>query len=141
MSLSAQPLPVPLPRLHRLPRLTVAWSSGLVGASAVGGGLAMLLGGLGMPPGWQQQLPLHSWTAGGMSLLLLVAGPQLSATWAAATDHLNTPLAAVTGGVLLIGFIGVELIALRQFSFLQPAMVAAGLVQLAAARALAKHPF
>ena len=106
---------------------------GVVAGAAVAGGIGLMRDGMGMPSGWADRLPFHSWVFGGIALLVGVAIPQTLACGAVLFRHRRASLAAAAAGVLLVGWILVELLVLREYSVLQPVIAAMGLLETACA--------
>ena len=105
----------------------------LVAANAVYGGVGLVVDGIGMPSSWLERLPVDTWTWPGVALLVTVALPQLVAAWFV---WRRDPMAGVLGlvaGAGLVLWIAVQVLLLQQFFFLQPVMVAVGLLEVALA--------
>lgn len=109
-------------------RTGLAGFAGLVAVSAYGGALGLIMGFLDLGARINARLPLDSPVLGGLALALIVAVPStVLARWAWRGDP-RTDLAAVVTGVLVIGWIVVELAFIRELSFFHPAYLAVGAV-------------
>ncbi len=110
----------------------LALTSGFVAVSAIAGAVAMAVGILDMGATVNDRLPFHSPQAGALALAIVVGAPMAVASFLAATGRDGAPEAAIAAGALLVGWIGVQVVVIRTFSWLQPAMAAAGVVVLLA---------
>jgi hypothetical protein len=63
---------------------------------------------------------------GGLALTVIVAAPTTRLAWLAWRGDSRTDAAAVEAGVLVIGWIVVELAIIREFSFFHPTYIAVG---------------
>lgn len=104
--------PVPLRRL--------AVVAGLTAGSAYGGAAGLATGGLELGRTVTHRLPAHSPVLGGIALALIVAVPCTWLAWLAWRGDRRAGRAQVTVGLLLMGWIAVELAFIREFSFLHP---------------------
>jgi hypothetical protein len=107
----------------------------LVAANAVYGGIGLVVNGMGMPEEWLANLPVDSWTLPGVALLVTVALPQLVAAWFVWRHHRWAGLAGLVAGAGLVLWIGVQVLVLRRYFFLQPVVVALGLLEMGLAAA------
>jgi hypothetical protein len=106
-----------------------------VGLSAVMGGLQLVRTGFGMPAGWLAHTPFTSWVVPGVLLLAAVALPHLVAFALTVADHPRAAVASALVGAALIGWIGVQILVLRRYFFLQPLIASLGAAELALALA------
>lgn len=107
------------------------WLSGyatVLAISALAGGLGLIVGYLKLPKDMVHRLPFASPALGGSALLLAVGLPATVLAILAWRGSRRVPEVATLTGVLLIGWIGVELAFLRAVSFLQPLYASMGLV-------------
>lgn len=104
-----------------------------VGAAAVYGGLGLMISGLGMPDEWLERTPFDTWLLPGVALLLLVAAPQLGAAAALVIDRGRADRAGILAGLVLMGWIVVQVALLQRFFFLQPVIFAFGALEVALA--------
>lgn len=110
----------------------LAFLAGFVAVSAFAGAVALGTGAIDLGAQISDRLPFRSPVLGGFALALVVGLPMAVAAVRAATGRSHAGELAMLAGVLLVGWIGVQLIIIRTFSWLQPAMVAAGLAVFAA---------
>ncbi len=101
----------------------------LVALCAVYGGVGLVRDGMGMPADWLENTPFPSWTLPGVALLATVALPQAVACWLTGTGHRWGAVAGVLAGTGLCLWIGVQLLVLQRYFFLQPVIFALGLVE------------
>jgi hypothetical protein len=110
-----------------IPRVRLAALELLVAATAAGGALALLTTGGGMPNRLLTRLPAHSWFLPGIALLVVVGGSQLAGAVALLLNRPRARALSFAAGVILIGWIAVQLVVLRSFQpALQLVMVAIG---------------
>ena len=109
---------------HRV-RLTAL--AGFVAVSAYGGAAGLISGWLRPGSTMTARLPFHSPVFGGIALACVVAVPATVAALLAWRRHPRARDAATLAGVLLIGWIVVEVAVVRQFSVLQVVYGLAGL--------------
>lgn len=100
----------------------------IVGASAVYGGVGLMLGGLGMPVEWLAGTPFDSWVLPGALLLVAVAAPMLLAATGELAHQRWAYAASLAAGALQVGWILAQLAILQRYFFLQPVMAGAGLL-------------
>lgn len=112
----------------------------VVGVSAVGGAIAVIGGGAGLPDRALARTPFPSWVVPGIALFVVVAVPML----AAASAYVWAPRLfqglSVTAGLALLAWMAVEIALVREFSSLQPMMIVVGGVLLALAGAAGTGP-
>jgi len=96
--------------------------------SAVGGGVSLILGYLSVGPELTARLPWGSAVVGGVALLLCVAVPNAVLGVLALRKDDRVAGAAVGVGLLLVGWILVELAFIRELSFFHPSYAGIGLV-------------
>jgi hypothetical protein len=108
----------------------LAFLLAFVTIGAVYGGIGLIINGLGMPADWADRLPLRSWVVGGLALLLTVALPQALSCRLVLRSHPRAAVAGVLAGLALIAWIGVQLLVLRRYFFLQPVIAGIGLAEL-----------
>lgn len=105
--------------------LMVALES-IVAASAVYGGIGLIVNGMGMPRDWLDGTPFRSWVLPGLFLLAFVALPMASAATAEVFGGRAAYRLSVVAGATLIGWIGAQVVILQRYFFLQPILLAAG---------------
>jgi hypothetical protein len=115
-------------------RITTAVVAGFTALNAIAGGVGFIGGGIDMGPGITGRFPWQSPVVAGLALVTAVGVPMaVVAVLALRRDRRWSP-AAVTAGAVLIGWIALQLLIIRTFSWMQPASVAAGLVVLVCGR-------
>ena len=107
-------------------RLPIATVAALMAASAWYGATGLITGYLAAPDGLVARLPFASPGFGGAALAVVVAAPTTITTVAALRRRSSAGGWAVFSGVLLVGWIVVELGVVREFSPLQPLCAAGG---------------
>lgn len=110
------------------PDRPAALLAGLMAFCAYAGAVGLVGGGIDPGPAVTARLPFGSAALAGFALLLLVGVPM---TVAAVTCWHGDPWAAVVlvgAGLALAGWIVVELLVIRTFSWLQPACFGYGLL-------------
>jgi hypothetical protein len=113
------------PAMSREPRALAVMSAG-VAVAAGAGAIALFLGATDFGSELDARLPFDSPAFAGFALLVVVALPMSAvAVLASQRDH-RAPIAAFIAGALLIGWIAVQLVVLRSFSWLQPLCAAIG---------------
>lgn len=100
---------------------------------AAANAVAAWIGAVGLMTGFvdlgdrlEQRLPFDSPLAGGLALATVVAAPLTLLAWAAWRQWPSTDRIAQVAGVLLIGWILVQIVVLHAFSWFQPAYLAIG---------------
>lgn len=110
------------------PRFGLAALAALIAVSAYGGAAGLITGFLNLGLAATVRLPFHSPVLGGMALTIIVAVPCSALAWLAARADRRAAGAAMTCGVLLIGWILVELAFIRELSFFHPAYMVLGIL-------------
>lgn len=115
---------------HPRPRrcLAIAAAAAFNAVSALAGVWGLASGVLGLDAGLVSRLPWESPAFGAAALCLLVALPNGVLTLLALRGDRRTGPAAIGTGVLLVGWILVELAFIREFSFFHPLYAAIGLL-------------
>ena len=120
---------------HRL----LAVLAALIALSAYGGGAGLISGSLDLGVTATARLPFHSPVIGGLALIAVVAGPSTALTWLAARGHRRTGDASIIAGILLVGWILIELAFIRELSFFQPLYVVLGMLLVRAGTMIRQH--
>jgi hypothetical protein len=94
--------------------------------AAVGGAWGLAAGGLSLGTQVEARLPWGSATVGAAALLLVVAVPNAVLAVLAWRGDRRTGAAAVATGLLLVGWIVVELAFIQELSFFHPFYAAVG---------------
>jgi hypothetical protein len=108
-------------------RRGLAAAAGAVAVSAWAGAAGLALDALGLPDRLVARLPLASPVLGGLALAVVVAVPFSVVTVLAWRADPRADAAAHAAGLVLVGWIVVELLFVRELSFLHPLMAAIGL--------------
>jgi len=104
----------------------LALVAGIVAVNALAGAAALAIGFMDMGTTVNARFPFHSTVVAGLALALVVALPMAAAAYLSGTGRPRAAEAAMVAGALLVGWIAVQLIVIRTFSWLQPAMALAG---------------
>jgi len=118
-----------------LPRTLVVLHA-LMALNAIGGGLYGLSGAEGVPRAWLEGTLFNSYLVPSLILLFVVGGSQGAASvmaWRHADQSRATSLWA---GIIVLGWIGVQVAMIGYVSWLQPAVALAGAATLALALGL-----
>ncbi len=102
----------------------------LVGVAGLAGGILLARNGLGMPLSWLHQTPFTSWALPGVALLIGVAVPQLTAFGLIVSGNRWALAGSYLAGVGLVLWIAVQLLLLQRYHIMQPAIAAAGAVEM-----------
>lgn len=104
-------------------------------ASALYGGIGLALNdAIGMPDTWLRNSPFDSWLLPGVLLVLVVAVPMSVAAAMEVARGGRAWLMSEFAGVVLVGWIVVEVLLMRRYNVLQPVMAAVGLLVVLLAR-------
>jgi hypothetical protein len=107
-------------------RVGLSTYAALLAVGAYGGALGLATGFLELQDDLERRLPFGSPVFAAAALTILVAIPATVVMMLAWTGHRYAPHAAVLDGVLLVGWILVELAILRDFSFLHAVYLTIG---------------
>ena len=118
---------------HRIAAPTLVALEALIAASAVYGGIGLMVNGMGMPLSWLDGTPFTSWVVPGALLLVSVAVPMAVAGVAEFTRSRWAYAASAVAGVVLVAWIGSQLLVLRRYFFLQPVLGVVGVAVVALA--------
>jgi hypothetical protein len=101
---------------YRGRRLIIGILTGFVALTAVGGGIALLSGAESsrFPLEWLRDTPFSNYTFPAIMLAFVVGGSSLLACLMIFMNLLKGILCAMVAGILLIGFVTVEIIILKQ---------------------------
>jgi hypothetical protein len=111
---------------HTLVRLAIGVPAAFNALSAIGGGIALLLGTyqdgvlieaggkVRFPLEWLQQTPFSDYTIPALILIIGVGGSSLSAAVLVFTGRDEGILASAVAGLVMAGFVFVEVVMLRQ---------------------------
>lgn len=101
---------------YRALHIAIGILTGFIALTAIGGGIALLVGveDQRFPLAWLEGTPFTDYTIPALLLAIVVGGSALVACVAVVTGHsLGTP-AAVLAGVIMMGYIIVEYLILKQ---------------------------
>lgn len=88
--------------------------------AALGGGVALMTGTIELGAVLNERLPFASPVSAGIALVVIVAVPLTVVAWAAWAGWPRAGDAALVAGLLLVGWIVVQVAVLRAFSLFQP---------------------
>ena len=117
------------------PRRVLAAFAGFNAFWAWAGAVGLIGGGLDFGERLNDRLPFENLVLAGVALAAIVAVPLTVLALLAWRGDPRTGRASVLVGVVLIGWIGVQLVFLRELSFFHPLYVGIGLVFVVAGRA------
>jgi hypothetical protein len=107
-------------------RVALAAYASFIALSAYFGSIGMISGLLPVGASLAERLPFHSPVFGGIALALIVGLPASFVAALSWRRHPRTPDATALAGLLLVGWIAVEVAIAREFSVLQVVYAAAG---------------
>jgi hypothetical protein len=101
---------------HKALRITIAIITGFIALTAIGGGIALLTGAEGQrfPLDWLQGTPFKDYTIPALLLTVAVGGSSLLACIAIIRDLKTGMPAALAAGMIMVGFIVIEVLILKQ---------------------------
>jgi hypothetical protein len=112
-------------------QLALLFLEGVIALNAVGGAVYGLAGAEGVPREWLDGTPFRSYAIPSLILLVTVGGGMALAWSLMLVDSSWAPEAAIAAGLILVGWIVVQvgvIVPDGGFSWLQPTMLAAGLL-------------
>lgn len=107
--------------------------SAIVALCAWAGAILLTTGTVDLGTRVTSRLPLHSTVFAAIALTAFVAVPMTLTSWLCARHNAYWRIAGAAAGSMLIGWILVQLALIQTFSWLQPAMAAAGCAVLVSA--------
>jgi dienelactone hydrolase len=108
--------------------------------AAWAGAIALITGGADFGESINDRLPFDSPVLAGFALGIVVGIPLTVLAWSAWTGGPSTDDLALVTGVVLIGWIVVQVVVIRAFSFFQPAYLAVGVAFVATSRRVTLSP-
>jgi chloramphenicol O-acetyltransferase len=126
-------------RTAKVTRYALAAILGLVALNAFGGGIYGMAGARNVPTGWLEGSPFRDYLIPSVALFVVVGGACLASTVALLRRWRNAEILALAAGVIVLGWIGVQLGLIGYVSWLQPAVAVAGIVAIAMAAILFRH--
>lgn len=121
---------------HRRPQAALAALLLFIAVNAVGGGVYGLAGAPGVPRDWLRGSPFASYRVPSIILLVVVGGVHLIAGITVLRRARQAASHAAAAGLVLLGWIGVQVAMIGYVSWLQPAMAILAVTTLALARGL-----
>jgi len=106
--------------------------------SAVGGGIGLVVGGLGVPTTLLRRTPFESFVIPGLFLAVVIGGTALLGAAALLTHRRRAPATSAAAGVVMIGWIAGETLVVGGFSWLQGLYLLTGAAAFAASIRLAQ---
>lgn len=113
---------------HKGVRIALFALNVFVGLTAVAGGIGFLTGGLQMPLEWLRDTPFSDYTIPGLVLAIVVGGSTVVAAVMMPIQHEAGVLASALAGVMLVGWIAVEVAMIGLVNWLQPFYFVLGLL-------------
>lgn len=126
--------------MHSRRRAGVAAYAAFVAFSAYAGAVGLATGALDTGATIERRFPFHSPLFAAFALAAVVGLPATALARAAWRADRRTPATATLAGVLLVGWIVVELALIRELSWLQPFYVAVGVSFVAIGRSAPRTP-
>ena len=140
----------PIPRRHRAASSSgqqssaLRWSLGVLLAfgalNAFGGGYYGMAGAEGVPTAWLEGSPFTDYFVPSLVLFVIVGGSFLLAAVAVLARRRSGRMLALGAGVIVLGWLTVQLAIIGYVSWMQPTTAIAGLVVLALASRLSSAP-
>ena len=106
--------------------------------SAVGGGIALIAGGLGVPTDLLRHTPFESFVVPGIFLAVVIGGTALLGAIAVLAHWRRAPATSAAAGAVMVGWIAGETVLVEGFSWLQGLYLLTGAIALAASIRLAQ---
>ncbi len=119
------------------------WLAAFAAFNAFGawaGAVGLVTGGMDFGESINDRLPFDSLVLAGLALGIIVGIPLTVLAWSAWTGGPRTDDLALAVGLMLIGWIVVQIAVIRAFSLFQPAYLAVGAVFVAASRRVTLSP-
>jgi hypothetical protein len=116
-----------------VPRAILVALELFTGVGAVYGAVMLVRDAWHLPVGYLDPLPVHGWVLPGVALLLVVAVPMLGAAVLALLGRPRAADAGLTAGVLLVGWILIQLAVIGPRMALQAVMFVIGVAVAAVA--------
>lgn len=117
-------------RVTNIIRYTLATILLIVALNAFGGGWYGLAGAKDVPTVWLEGSPFNSYFIPSLVLLIVVGGSCLTAALLSFINHRLKIKAAFISGIIMLLWIGVQVVFIGYVSWLQPAVALAGAITL-----------
>jgi hypothetical protein len=108
-------------------RSSLIWLELLVGIGAIYGAVMLVTDAWHLQVSDLRPLPLHSWVIPGLALFAVVTVPMIAAAIAIYRGVRHAADLSLAAGLLLVGWIGVQVLVIGPQMWLQPAMLIGGL--------------
>ena len=95
-------------------RILITTIAAFIALTAIGGGIAMLIGADKFPLEWLRDTPFKDYTIPALILTLVVGGSSLLAAISVAFHRKIGTYATIVAGIIIAGFITVEVLLLEQ---------------------------
>lgn len=99
---------------HRWVRIAIGVLAGFIALTAIGGGIAILIGADEFPAEWLAGTPFRDYTIPALVLSIVVGGSSLVAAVTVWSGRRLGVLASMAAGLIMAGFIVVEVLILKQ---------------------------
>ena len=99
---------------HRRVRIAIGVLAAFIALTAIGGGIAMLVGADQFPLEWLRDTPFSDYTIPALVLAIVVGGSSLIAAVTVFTGRKVGVLASMAAGLIMAGYIVVEVVTLKQ---------------------------
>lgn len=122
------------PEAHTMPatRRTVVGLHLFNAVSAVGGGIALIVGGLGVPTDLLRHTPFESFVIPGIFLAVVIGGTALLGATALLAHWRRALVISAAAGLVMVGWIAGETVLVEGFSWLQGLYLLTGAITLVA---------
>ena len=107
-------------------RPILASLTGIIAILGYAGAVGLMTGAIDFGDEITARLPFGSPVFAGIALAIVVGVPMTVVTWLGSRADARTSIAAVIAGILLVGWIVVEIGFVRSYSWLQPVCAFAG---------------
>jgi hypothetical protein len=116
--------------MHAWVAYLIAVLTGFVALSAIGGGIAILVGVDKFPIEWLRNMPFSDYTIPALVLAIVVGGSSLTAAVTMFTSRQVGVVASMVAGLIMAGWILVEIVTINapRPSWIEGAYLAVGLV-------------
>ena len=124
----------PEPKVRTMPamRQTVVGLHLFNAVSAVGGGIALIVGGLGVPIDLLRHTPFESFVIPGLFLAVVIGGSALIGATALLAHWRRATVISAAAGAVMVGWIAGETVLVEGFSWLQGLYLLTGAIVLVA---------
>jgi hypothetical protein len=103
----------------------------IFGIGAVGGGIGLLTGSVGLSKDFLAGTPFDSYLIPGLALLVFVGGSMLGAAWNLWKRSRYALYGSLAAAAMIAGWFVVQLGTVGYISWMQPAFIGLGLIQMA----------